>query len=158
RRAPSLLDVAQSKLLMWDGRRDSLYSQIFGPVESVVEMNSSRLYLAERVFQRYKGDYEKVFGALPPLGDASRVPQLTAAITGCEPKHPTEPDPSCDGPFHGMPGDHEEFDSMSADDQTAVTRVAVSFGKAIGAFERGLACGPGAFDAWIHGDAAALSR
>ncbi len=158
RRAPSLLDVAQSKLLMWDGRRDSLYGQIFGPVESVVEMNSSRLYLAEQLFMRYQADFEKIFGALPPLGDASRFPLLTADVTGCVPMHPTEPNPTCDGPFRGMPGDHAEFDSMTTADQAAVTRVAVNFGKAIGAFERRLTCGPGAFDAWIHGDRAALSR
>jgi cytochrome c peroxidase len=72
--------------------------------------------------------------------------------------HPTEPLPTCDGPFHGMPGDKAEFDSMSPEDQTAVTRVAVDFGKAIGAFERGLTCGAGPFDAWIHGDASAMSR
>lgn len=158
RRAPSLLDVAHSPVIMWDGRRDSLYSQIFGPLESVVEMNSSRLYLAEQVFMRYAADYEKVFGSLPPLGDATRFPALSATVTGCAPMHPTEPSPTCDGPFHGMPGDKAEFDSMTAEDQTAVTRVAVNFGKAIGAFERKLTCGPGPFDAWIHGDGSALSR
>lgn len=158
RRAPSLFDVAQSKLIMWDGRRDSLYGQIFGPLESVVEMNSSRLYLAEQLFSRYATDYEKVFGPLPPLADTSRFPALSATVTGCAPAHPTEPLPTCDGPFHGMPGDHAEFDSMTAGDQEAVTRVAVNFGKAIGAFERKLACGPGPFDAWIHGDRSALSR
>ncbi len=158
RRAPSLLDVAASKIIMWDGRRDSLYGQIFGPLESVVEMNSSRLYLAEQVFERYAADYEKIFGALPPLGDAGRFPALSATATGCVPAHPTEPSPTCDGPFHGMPGDRAEFDSMTAEDQAAITRVAVNFGKAIGAFERGLTCGPGPFDAWIHGDDSALSR
>jgi cytochrome c peroxidase len=39
-----------------------------------------------------------------------------------------------------------------------VTRVVVNFGKAVGAFERALSCGPGAFDAWLHGDPTALSR
>src|SRR5882724_1608625 len=67
RRAPSLLDVSQSKLLMWDGRKDSLFSQVFGPLESAVEMNSSRLYAAEQVFQNYRSDYEAIFGALPAL-------------------------------------------------------------------------------------------
>jgi cytochrome c peroxidase len=158
RRAPSLLDVGQSKLIMWDGRRDSLFEQIFGPLESVVEMNSSRLYLAERIAERYQAEYEALFGPLPPLGDAARFPQIAASVTGCEPKHPTEPLPSCDGPFHGMPGDGAEFDSMAPADQLAVTAVAVDFGKAVGAFERRLSCGPGAFDAWIHGDTSALSR
>jgi cytochrome c peroxidase len=158
RRAPSLLDVGHSRVIMWDGRRDSLFGQIFGPVESVVEMNSSRLYLAEQIAERYAAEYEAVFGPLPPLADPARFPKLTASVTGCGPKHPTEPLPACDGPFHGSPGDRAEFDSMTAADQVATTTVAVNFGKAIGAFERRLSCGPGAFDAWIHGDPSALSR
>src|SRR5262249_51841741 len=31
RRAPSLLDVGQRTLLMWDGRRDAAYNQVFSP-------------------------------------------------------------------------------------------------------------------------------
>lgn len=158
RRAPSLLDVSQSKLLMWDGRRDSLFGQVFGPLETVVEMNSSRLYLAEQIWARYRPEYEALFGALPDLGDTSQFPALAATLTGCEPQHPTEPLPVCDGPFHGQPGDHAEFDGMTAVNQTAVTTVVANFGKAIGAFERTLACGSSPFDAWLHGDGAAISR
>jgi cytochrome c peroxidase len=156
RRSPSLLDVGQSKLLMWDGRRDALYNQVFGPTESPVEMNSSRLFVAERLFALYRSDYEAIFGAMPPLGDASRFPLLNAALTGCQSSsaHPT---PTCDGTKHGMPGDHAEFDSLAAADQTAVTQVIVNAGKAIGAYERKLSCGPGRFDQWMHGNQAALS-
>ena len=157
RRAPSLLDVGQARLIMWDGRRDALYNQVFGPLESVVEMNSSRLYLAEQVHQRYRPDYEAVFGPMPPLGDATRFPQLDAQTTGCQPQDPTSPAPLCDGPFHGSPGDHAEYDGLSADKQMAVTTVVVNEGKAIGAFERRLRCGSGPFDAWMHGDATAIS-
>ena len=35
RRAPSLLDVGQSPLLMWDGRKDALYAQPFGVIENL---------------------------------------------------------------------------------------------------------------------------
>jgi cytochrome c peroxidase len=35
--------------------------------------------------------------------------------------------------------------------------VAVNFGKAISAYLRRLTCGPSRFDAWVHGDAAALT-
>jgi cytochrome c peroxidase len=158
RRAPSLLDVGQAKLIMWDGRKDSLYSQIFGPLETVVEMNSSRLYMAEQLFQRYQADYEAVFGPMPPLGDPSRFPPLAADVTGCIPMNRASPPPVCDGPFHGMPGDQAEFDGMTPDDQTAVTTVVVNAGKAIGAFERLLSCGQAPFDAWMHGSATAVSR
>jgi cytochrome c peroxidase len=153
RRAPSLLDVGQAKLLMWDGRRDTLYDQIFGPLESVVEMNSSRLFMAERLFVAYRADYEAVFGAMPHLDDTSQFPALGATLTGCQPKNMTSPSPTCDGTFHGTPGDQAEFDGMTAKNQNAVTEVVVNAGKAIAAFERHLTCGPTPFDVWMHGGA-----
>lgn len=157
RRAPSLLDVAQAKLIMWDGRKDSLFSQIFGPLETVVEMNSSRLYMAEQLYQRYKSDYEAIFGAAPPLDDTTQFPALAADLTGCIPQNRADPPPVCDGPFHGMPGDDAEYDSMTPANQIAVTRMVANAGKAVGAFERLLSCGPASFDSWIHGDATAIS-
>jgi cytochrome c peroxidase len=156
RRAPSLLDVGQAKLVMWDGRRDTLYDQVFAPIESPVEMNSSRLYVAEQVFWQFKAQYERVFGRLPPLDDAARFPRLPAATNGCHPSGPT-PGQMCGAMGSGYPGDHAQFDSMTRTDQEAVTRVVVNVGKAIGAYERRLTCGPSRFDRWVHGDAVALS-
>jgi cytochrome c peroxidase len=153
RKTPSLLDVGQAKLITWGGRHDALYNQPFGPIESSKEMNSSRLFTAEEVQRRYKSVYEGIFGALPPLDDASRFPALTAATTGCKKGAPGAA-PDC----HGMPGDHAEYDGMSADDQDAVTRVVVNLGKALGAYERKLSCGAGRFDAWAHGDESKLSQ
>jgi len=148
RRTPSLLEVGQARLLMWDGRRDALYNQVFGPIENPTEMNSSRLYVAERVFARYRAQYEAVFGAMP---DLSLLPGIDASKTGCD---RTTPPRTC----HGMPGDGAEYDSLSAADKDTVTRVVVNAGKAIGAYERLLICGPGKFDGWVHGDAAALTH
>ncbi len=158
RRAPSLLDVGQATLLMWDGRRDSLFSQVFGPLESVAEMNSSRLYMAEQLHQRYRAEYESLFGPLPPLDDTSRFPVLASNVTGCLPHNRTEPTPTCDGSFHGMPGDHAEFDSLADADQQTVTTVVVNAGKALGAYERLLSCGLGPFDEWMHGSHEVISR
>ncbi len=141
---------------MWDGRRDALYNQPFGPIESPVEMNSSRLYAAEQIYARYRADYEAVFGPMPPFDDTARFPALSASLTGCQPATADAPT-QCDGTEHGMPGDHAEFDGMTPDDQTAVTRVVVNMGKALGAYERKLSCGSGRFDAWMHGQADALS-
>jgi cytochrome c peroxidase len=154
RRAPSLLDVGQAKLIMWDGRRDALYNQVFGPIESPVEMNSSRLYAAEQVFAHFKPDYEAVFGPMPPLDDASRFPPIAATDTGCAMLGGNN---ACATAVKGSPGDGSVFDGMMPTDQTAVTRVIVNVGKAIGAYERLLGCGPGRFDAWMHGGATALS-
>jgi cytochrome c peroxidase len=155
RRTPSLLDVGQTKLVMWDGKHDALYNQPFGPLENLVEMNSSRLYAAEQIFALYRGDYEAIFGAMPPLGDTSRFPAITADTTGCQPTT-VDPTATCNGTQHGLPGD-AEFDQMAAADQDAVTQVVVNMGKAIGAYERLLSCGPGRFDQWMHGQTDALT-
>jgi cytochrome c peroxidase len=149
RRTPSLLDVGQTKLLMWDGRRDAFYNQIFGPLENANEMNSSRLFAAQQIAARYHDEYQAVFGPLP---DLSAIPALDVTATGCD--RPLTGTPSC----HGMPGDGAEYDALSPDQQDAVTRVVVNLGKALGAYQRLLSCGQGRFDRWVHGDAAALSR
>jgi cytochrome c peroxidase len=156
RRAPSLLDVGQAKLLMWDGRHDALYNQPFGPIESPVEMNSSRLFVAEQIYALYRSEYEAIFGAMPPLNDATRFPTLSADLTGCQPST-VDTLTTCNGTMHGLPGDHAEYDGMAAADQDAVTGVVVNVGKALGAYERQLACGPARFDQWVHGQTDALS-
>jgi cytochrome c peroxidase len=155
RRAPSLLDVAHSRLLMWDGQRDSLQSQIFSVIESPVEMNSSRLFAAKQIFLLHREDYEAIFGVLPPLDDESRFPPLSAAETGCS---KLDSKNRCVHPMRGAPGDGAEFDGMTVPDQEAVTRVIVNVGKAMGAYQRLLSCGPGRFDAWVNGDSTALSN
>jgi cytochrome c peroxidase len=155
RRAPSLLDVGQSKLLMWDGRRDALYNQVFGVLESQVEMNSSRLYAAAQVFDNHRAAYEGIFGPLPPLDDTTRFPRLAADQTGCL---RLDKDNKCVGTQRGAPGDAAEFDALAAADQDAITRVWVNVGKALAAYERLLSCGPAPFDAWVHGDESALGR
>jgi cytochrome c peroxidase len=152
RRAPSLLDVGQARLLMWDGRRDALYNQPFGVIESPLEMNSSRLFVAQQVVARHKVEYEALFGALPPLADGARFPQLTAERTGCEPGLGGANKDPCPGESHGIPGDHAEYDGLAAEDKDAVTGVVANLGKALGAYERKLTCGPSRFDRWVHGD------
>jgi|SRR5579859_3915514 len=155
RRAPSLLDVGQSRLLMWDGRHDAMYNQVFGPIESPVEMNSSRLFAAERVFVAHRAEYEAIFGAMPPLDDMTRFPQLTAVQTGCD---MLDASLKCTAAMRGQPGDGGAYDGLSQADRDAVTRVVVNVGKAIGAYERLLTCGSSKFDRFVRGDATALTR
>src|SRR5262249_45834468 len=150
-RARSPFDVGQSPLLLWGGRSYTQFNQIFGPLEASFEFNSSRLYAAKQMSRKYRPDYEAIFGPMPPLDDAQRFPELAPDKAGCE-------DLTAGAPCHGTPGDHAEFDGMTADDQDAVTRVAVNMGKAIEAYERLLSCGPGRFDAWVHGQNDALSE
>jgi len=152
RRTPSLLDVGRSRLLHWDGRHDAFWNQIFGPLEHSNEMNSARLFVAEQVFRLHRKEYEALFGAMPPLGDGVRFPQLTAERAGCKPQLRARE--IC----HGVPGDGAEYDGLSPADQLAVTRVVVNLGKAVEAYLRKLSCGRGRFDAWVAGDESALSE
>lgn len=162
RRTPSLLDVGQASILMWGGRHTTLHSQVFGALENPLEMNSSRLFLAQWIATHYAEEYEALFGAgsLAPLADTDRFPELTSDTTGCSLTESTDhprahpPDPLYD--CHGFPGDGAEYDALAPDDQELVTRIVVNAGKAMGAYERLLTCGPSRFDAWVHGDPDAL--
>ena len=155
RRAPTLLEIAFAPLYNWDGRRDAIWNQALGVMESNREFNSGRLYVAERTFQAHRAEYEAIFGALPPLDDTTRFPALAAETAGC-----VEVATSGGSKFmcRGLPGDGADYDGMTPADQALVTTVAVNVTKAIEAYVRQLRCGRGRFDAWLDGDSAALSR
>jgi cytochrome c peroxidase len=154
RRTRHLLDVGQAKIIMWDGRHDALYNQPFQPIESVIEMNSSRLFAAQQIYAHHRPEYEAIFGPIPvPLDDSKRFPQLDPSTTGCRKLSGTNEGIDC----HGMPGDNAEFDHLSPADQDEVTRIVVNMGKALGAYERRLTCGQSRFDLWMHGQQDALN-
>jgi len=141
RRTPSLLDMGHAGILTWDGRRDTAYNQAMGVIESPLEFNSSRLFVAQRVAKEYKDDYEAVFGPLPAALDDYE--ELAPEDAGCSemPEDPlTERCPK-DG--------HDDPD---------VIRVVVNVGKALGAYQRQLDCGQSRFDDWMHGDLDALNE
>jgi cytochrome c peroxidase len=154
RKTPALLDVAFAPLYNWDGRRDALWNQALGVMESNREFNSSRLFVAQQLIRLHKAEYEAVFGEMPPFDDALRFPQLTAETTGC-----VEVTTSQGATFQcrGVPGDGADYDAMTAADQQLVTVAAVNAGKALGAYLRQLRCGPSRFDQWLDGDERALS-
>jgi cytochrome c peroxidase len=155
RRSPTVLEVGFAPLYNWDGRRDSLWSQAIGVMESDVEFNSGRLFVAEQIFRRHRTEYEAVFGALPPLDDEGRFPALTGVEAGCR------IETTLDGPVRtcrGLPGDEADYDAMAEEDQRVVTEVVVNVAKALAAYLRVLRCGPGRFDAWLDGDETALTR
>jgi cytochrome c peroxidase len=155
RRTPTLLEVAFAPLYNWDGRRDAIWNQALGVMESNKEFNSSRLFIAERLFAQHKAEYEAIFGAMPPLDDATRFPPLAPETTGC-----TEVATAMGSTFtcRGLPGDHADYDGMQPADQALVSQVAANAAKAIAAYVRQLRCGAGRLDQWLDGDAAALSR
>jgi len=153
RRTPTLLEVGFAPLFNWDGRRDSLWNQAIGVMESEKEFNAGRLFVALQVFRLHRTEYEATFGAMPALDDAARFPQLEPEQAGCLEQ------PTSTGPVfvcRGRPGDGADYDGLAADAQREVTEVTVNAAKAIAAYQRLLRCGPSRFDAWLDGDDDAL--
>ena len=67
RRTMPIAGMAHSPFLFWDGRKDSLWAQALGPLESPVEHGGSREQYAQVVAAHYRPDYEAIFGAMPSL-------------------------------------------------------------------------------------------
>ena len=131
RHAPTLLNAARMRWVLWDGRADSVWSQPLFAFENPLEMDFTRLELAHAIALRHTADYEKVFGPLPPLSDDARFPA------------------------RGKPGD-AAWEAMAEADRDAINRVAANVGKALEAYMRKLAAGPSALDRFLAGDTSAL--
>jgi cytochrome c peroxidase len=140
RNSPTVINVAFSDVQhggwqLWDGRRDSLWTQAIGPMEGPNEAAGSRLQFAHLLFDKYRADYEKVFGEMPDLTDTTRFP------------------------LAGKPG-QAPFDSMTPADKLAINRVHSNIGKAIEAYERQLVSPnfePSPFDRMLAGDETAMT-
>ena len=68
RNTRSIVGVAYSPWLYWDGRKDSLWSQALAPLEDPNEHGSDRAKVVELVTQspEYREDYEILFGTFDP--------------------------------------------------------------------------------------------
>ena len=76
RRTMPIAGMAHSPFLFWDGRKDSLWAQALGPLESPVEHGGSREQYAQVIAAHYRADYEAIFGTMPALStrdDATAV-------------------------------------------------------------------------------------
>jgi cytochrome c peroxidase len=130
RRTMSIVGASHSPWQFWDGRKDTLWSQALGPLESAVEHGGDRTQYARLVAGEYRHEYETIFGALPPLpaGPAHAGPV---------------DDPAAAQAWHAMPPGTRDN----------VTRVFANMGKAIEAYERRIEPGRSRFD--DYADAAA---
>jgi cytochrome c peroxidase len=76
RRTMPIAGAAYAAFLFWDGRKDSLWAQALGPLESPAEHGGDRVQYAHIVADHYRDEYQRVFGRLPDLADresATRV-------------------------------------------------------------------------------------
>jgi cytochrome c peroxidase len=135
RNTPTLLNVAFNHWFFWDGRADSLWSQALQPLEGRREAGGDRLQIAHLVAAdpALSAAYERVFGPLPPLGDAARFPAHA------------RPDPDPQSPIA------RAWQAMAPSDRIAVNRVFGNLGKAIEAYERELLSGASPFDTYVEG-------
>ena len=136
RRTMTIVGMAYSPWLFWDGRKDSLWAQALGPLENPVEHGGDRTFYVHLLAQHYRADYEALFGPLP---DISHLPPHAGPV----------PDPST----------QQAWQALSAADQQLVNQIFANMGKAIAAYERQILPGASRFDAYaqalIEGDTAA---
>jgi cytochrome c peroxidase len=135
RRTMPVMGIANSPFLFWDGRKDSAWSQALGPMEDPAEHGGNRTRFVKLVQAHYKGSYQPVFGALPDFG-----------------KLPDDASPG------GTPAERAAWAAMGEADRDAVNRVFANMGKAIAAFERGIAYGESRFDAYAQATLAGDGR
>ncbi len=124
RNAPTVInaafwDVSVGGWQLWDGRKDSLWSLALGPWEAPDTHNGTRLQYAHFIYDKYKVEYEAIFGPMPPMKEL--LPD------GVTPRFPTS----------GKPG-QPAFDMMAMADKGAITRFYTNLGKAVEAYERTL--------------------
>ncbi len=128
RRTMTLIGSAYYPWLFWDGRKDSLWSQALGPLESSVEHGISRVFVASVIYEHYREEYEQIFGALPPVQKLGRLPA-----------RPASDDPSA----------FKAWLKYSIEDREVISRVYVNLGKAIAAYVRTILPGESRFDEYV---------
>jgi len=127
RNSSDLLNAAwYTRWHFWDGKVDNLWSAPLFTFEQDDEMGSTRLHVVRTMARVYASRYERAFGPVPDLSDATRFP------------------PS------GKPGE-PQYDAMSGEDKKVVDRIYANIGKALEAYVRKLAAGRSQFDDFLLG-------
>jgi cytochrome c peroxidase len=126
RRTMPIAGMALSPFLFWDGRKDSLWAQALGPLESPVEHGGTRAQYARVIAESYAREYEQLFGILPDLAHVPRIAGPGADTAAAS-----------------------AWSALSRAERDDVTRVFVNIGKAIAAYERQLEFGASRFDAYV---------
>ena len=82
RNTRSIIGVAYSPWLYWDGRRDSLWSQALSPLEDPNEHGGDREQVVAVITadDNYRAAYGSLFGALPDIRDGDAVNVIFANI------------------------------------------------------------------------------
>lgn len=133
RNSPPLVDAAHYTWANWAGRFDSQWSLSLAVIEKPEVMNGSRVDVARLFVEKYRADYETVFGY-----------------------EPAKAFPVARYPIGARPGD-AAWQKMSGDDRSYVDRLYVHAGKAIAAYLRTLEGRDAPFDRLVGGKTDAIS-
>lgn len=125
RRTMPLVGIAWSPWFFWDGRKDSMWSQALGPLESKVEHAGTRTLYAHLIAENHREEYERVFGPLP---DLSSVPRSA-------------------GPF-GSEAEQSAWAALDPAWRKEIDIVFANIGKALAAFQRHIEIPATRFDAF----------
>ncbi|MES2626280.1 MAG: cytochrome c peroxidase [Pseudomonadota bacterium] len=128
RNTPSLVGVAYSPWLYWDGRKDSLWSQALAPLEDPAEHGGHRMRFAQLLQddQFYRNEYHALFNGWPEFHVVDSISAKAA------------PD-DWDATWKNLP--HE--------DQQLIAAIFVNLGKVLEAYERRLMPSSSRFDSYV---------
>ncbi|HEU4779217.1 MAG TPA: cytochrome-c peroxidase, partial [Steroidobacteraceae bacterium] len=76
RRTMPIAATAHAPFLFWDGRKDSLWAQALGPLESPVEHGGNRGQYAKLIATHYRNEYQAIFGNEPHTASADDVTRV----------------------------------------------------------------------------------
>jgi cytochrome c peroxidase len=130
RRSMPIIGLAYNSWFFWDGRKDSLWSQALGPLESAVEHGFSRTMCAFVICEHYEDEYGSVFG---PLREANKEDWPQNA-------RPAADDPSA----------LKAWVLMDEETRNMVNRIYANMGKAIAAYGRTIVPTPSPFDRYVE--------
>ncbi|RDH43455.1 cytochrome-c peroxidase [Zooshikella ganghwensis] len=142
RNAPSIIGSAYSPWQFWDGRKDSLWSQALGPMESDVEHGLSRLEVVQVFIQHYLPLYRELI--TKTKGAANTLPrkyfqQLKLLL---KLKIPASP--------NGVTQAQINWQTINHAEQNLINRVFADVGKLLMAYQRQIQPLSSRFDLFVR--------
>lgn len=131
KRTPTLVGAAYNTWYFWDGRKDSLWSQALGPLESRDEHGISRTRVVQIIASTYATEYKQIFSN-------DKLPDHPENYS--ENAQPSQEDSVA----------LAEWQKIPESERRAINRVFVNAGKAIGAYVRTILPGWSRFDDYVQ--------
>lgn len=129
RNAPTIVGAAYSPWQFWDGRKDSLWSQALGPLESDEEHGLSRIEVAQLVIRFYQQPYQELSG--------KKINQHLFLTL----KSPASP--------VGSAEEKANWESMNNEEQDLINGIFADVGKFLMAYQRQVRPLPSRFDQFV---------